>query len=80
MTQTAHEAEAVEEIDELDCLKPETLADRWEVSKRTIERLMYSGELRSIQIGGWARRIRRLDAIAYLNRQIDDSSESSSGE
>lgn len=73
MTDTAPEAATVEdideidELDELDCLKIETLADLWEVSKRTIEKLIYDGELDSHKVG-FNRRIRRQDALAYLER------------
>lgn len=57
-----------EEVDELECLKIETLAKLWEVSKRTIEKLIYDGELPSHKVG-WNRRILRRDAIAYMQRQ-----------
>lgn len=67
MTNTTHEVATVEDIDELECLKIETLADLWGVSKRTIEKLIYDGELESHKIG-WNRRIKRQDARDYLQR------------
>lgn len=55
-------------MNELQCYKIETLADLWDVSKRTIEKLIYDGELDSHKVG-FNRRIRRQDALAYLQRQ-----------
>lgn len=81
MTNTASEAEAVDEVgdfDELQCLKIETLADMWEVSKRTIEKLIYDGELDSHKVG-FNRRIRRRDALAYLERTRVSSRSEASG-
>lgn len=55
-------------MNELQCYKVETLADLWDVSKRTIEKLIYDGELDSHKVA-FNRRIRRQDALAYLERQ-----------
>jgi excisionase family DNA binding protein len=68
MNKTASEAATVEDIDELECLKIETLASMWDVSKRSIEKLIYEGELESHKIGG-SRRIARQAAREYLKRR-----------
>ncbi|MEV4096915.1 helix-turn-helix domain-containing protein [Streptosporangium saharense] len=56
-----------EEIDELELLKLEQLAELWKVSKRTVEVLVSTGELTSTKIG-WNRRVSRRDALAYQQR------------
>lgn len=63
----------VDAIDELELLKLGELAELWKVSKRTIELLVSTGELPSEKVG-WNRRVRRRDAVAYLQRRRVSSS------
>lgn len=46
------------------------LAHRWKVSKRTIETLVASGELPSVNLTGRTRRVRESDAATYLADRI----------
>lgn len=59
-----------DDVDDLELIKIDRLAEMWDVSKRTIETLIYEGELPSLKVG-WNRRVRRADAVAYLKRQED---------
>lgn len=47
---------------------PEDLANLFNVSKRTIQRILHRGEIRSILVGG-QRRITQEELDAYVKRQ-----------
>lgn len=58
---------AIGEVDELELLKLTEVAALFKVSKRVVETLVYSGELPSHKIRS-NRRVRRCEALAYLQR------------
>lgn len=53
------------DLDKLDFLKVEEVVEIMNVSRRTVEELIYSGELRSYRIRG-NRRVDRADLVTYL--------------
>lgn len=55
------------------CDRPEAVARAWNVGRTSIYRLISSGELRSIRIGG-SRRIPRSAQAEYLERQRREAS------
>jgi excisionase family DNA binding protein len=57
-----------EVIDDLDLLTLGALATLFGVSKRTIENLVASGQIPSVKVGDWNRRVRRIDAREYLRK------------
>lgn len=60
------------DLNKLDFLKIEKVAEIMNVSKRTVEELIRSGELPSYRIRG-NRRVDRADLVAYLLRSRSDA-------